>query len=894
MVRTSRIGRAPWLPILLAGLVVACATEVADDVSAQQSALVSPPVPTRNLDAPLLGAGDSAEIDMIAGRLNKVPASWFSRLSYSVPNRHRVAFRTIDCEEGADTGLIVTWSDIRTGPHTAFNNDGSGLGRCSSIDTGFHPRAVTYTIYAFSMIRGTSRATLQVSVDGQRWSTITTDNFGGTVVRVGALRAGDYVQVQTPDDGTFQDGTQMLLFQPPPGESVVVRKAAIFNDEENGVDRDPRIDVDSTWPSTENAVLLGKDSYASSSFRAFEARVDLVRGPLEVTAPDPSFACDGSTCTGAPVLLPRGRYFASLFANTTHPVGSVSAGAQHRADDVGTDGEGDCPDRARGQGNDRAFTAILRRDGIEVQRRVVPRGLLGADPTLDWNQIVFEIDADGSGSYSLHVEDRAADVSFFRGWRYIRNPDVNEMKVATWNFGYWVFQHDPPVRIEILKNAVDLLATRGDIDPHARTIVERDDQGPWQWDADVIAFQEFFGTTFPQVRARLKERSPYQWVYINANTEIEDAPGVDNVYYGPVFVNELMYPADGIAYSDLQLNDGVSEGRCNSRWEGDDYAYACPLGVVSHVLYDSYNRAVPARLRARRSLGANASTDRPVAFFNWHLFHEPDAFDARATNVENLIKSMKYLMARPADGSYAPGACAFNKECVNHPKHYANRILIVGDSNMRNHQCGEFAWTLRRLREEFGYAIDASAAVVDPMDRTYDMHWSGAPLTDPRMSLWGSCRQTGGPWSKTVNADGTLAGCPFQFQHRANWNEAVDFSTDSWYPWWAATAQDVDDSNKGGGRFDMVVLVGRGWAYDDPVLTYRVMPHREEAAPTNGMLGGGVELGFNVDTCEGPVANGNGNYAPNVSVNGCGTGEGVPAIRSDHIPTGARVRIWGR
>ena len=81
MVRTSRIGRAPWLPILLAGLVVACATEVADDVSAQQSALVSPPVPTRNLDAPLLGAGDSAEIDMIAGRLNKVPASWFSRLS---------------------------------------------------------------------------------------------------------------------------------------------------------------------------------------------------------------------------------------------------------------------------------------------------------------------------------------------------------------------------------------------------------------------------------------------------------------------------------------------------------------------------------------------------------------------------------------------------------------------------------------------------------------------------------------------------------------------------------------------------------------------------------------------------------------------------------------------
>jgi hypothetical protein len=878
-------------------------------------AVVSPAVPSRNLDDPLLGAGDSAEIDMIPGRLNKVPVSWFLKYTHRIEVPQRVAFRTIGCADPADTGLIVTWNDV-TGPHTAFNNDGVGQGRCSYIDTGFHPRPIAFTLYVFSMIRGTSRATLQVSLDREPWKTLATDDFGGTVVRVGALQAGDYVEVRTPSDGHGNDGTRMLLFQVPTEQSGIVNTAAIFNEEQNSGDQDPHVDVDVTWPSTHNGVLLGKDTRSSSSLDGIETHVDLIRGPLEVTAPDPAFGCNGSACK---VLLPPGRYFASLFANTAHPVGSVTRGAEHWADDLGTDGEGDCPHRARGQGNDRAFTAVLRRDGIEVKRRLVPRGLLGTDPALGWNQIVFEVDADGAGSYSLHAEDRAPDVSFFGHWRYIRNPDVNEMKVATWNFGYWVFEHDTSVRIAILQNAVDLLGTRGDIDPSARTVIERGNQAPWQWDADVIAFQEFYGTTLPHVRDRLVDRSPFDWSYVNANTEIGSWPGGDNVYYGPVFVNELVRPANGIRYGNLQLNDGVSKGRCSSRLDGGDYDYACPLGVVIQVFYESQNLAVPARLRARRSLGRNGGTDRPVAFFNWHLFHYPEKFDQRATNVENLIKSIKYLMARPADGSYAPGACAFNKECVNHPLHYANRVLIMGDSNMKNHQCGEFAWTLRRLREEFGYAIDASAAVVDPMNRTYDMHWSGAPLTDPRMSLWGTCQETDGPWSKLVNADGTHTGCPFRFQHRLNWNEAgdvstvdvsnqpwyslwpvdfsswaVDFSTDSWYPWWATTTQDPDNTNKGGGRFDMVFLVGRGWAYDDPVLTYRVMPHREEPAPTNGMLGGGVELGFNVDTCEGPVADGNANYAPNVSVNGCGTGEGAPAIRSDHIPTGARLRIWGR
>ena len=852
--------------------------------------------PSRNLDAEILGPGDRAEIDMLPGRLHKLPVSWFERRTVRVDGAHRMLFRTTGCAGAADTGLVVTWAEHGRS-YTAFDNNsnkGHGNGRCSLIDTGDHKISVTYMVYVFSMTRGTSRASLQSSTGGV-WTTQSTDDYGGTLVRVGALQSGDFLQVQTASDGVGDDGTQMLLFQPPASGATQVAKAAIFNAQQSTADRDPRITVDGSWSSPLNAVLLGKDTRNTTSLKGVETRVNLVRGPLEVTSADAALSCSGASCTGAQEVLPRGRYYASLFAITPNPLGGTANDAENYADALGTDGQGNCPHRPRGRGNDRAFTAVLKKNGAVLRQRAIPRGLLGEDAALDsYNRIIFEIDADGASRFSLDVTDKAADVTFFGGWRYVRNPDVNELKVASWNFGYWVFDGNTAARTAILHNAADLLGTRGDLDPVGRRVVEPANQAPWQWEADVIAFQEFYGDTYPHVRNRLQARTAFGWSWVNANTEIGDSPVGDRVYYGPVFVNEFWRPVEGIKYSNRQLDDGSSEGRCNSRWEGAPYDYACPLGWVDNVAYNSYNRAVPLKLRVRRTLGANAGTDRPIAFFNWHLYHDESSFDQRAENVENLIKSMKYLMARPADGAFPAGACAFNKECSNTPKHYANRIIVVGDSNMKNHQCGEFAWALRRLREEFGYAIDVAAASIDAANRTFDMHWSGAPITDTRMSLWGTCREKDGPWSKTVNADGTISGCPVQFQHRRNWNSAKDLSSASWYPWWAATGQDENGGEEGGGRLDVVFLVGRGWAYDDPVLSYKVMPHRGEASPMNGGHGGGVELGYDVSTCVGNVSDGNGNYAPKVSVNGCGTGEGAPAIRSDHLPVGARLRVWTR
>ncbi len=74
----------------------------------------------------------------------------------------------------------------------------------------------------------------------------------------------------------------------------------------------------------------------------------------------------------------------------------------------------------------------------------------------------------------------------------------------------------------------------------------------------------------------------------------------------------------------------------------------------------------------------------------------------------------------------------------------------------------------------------------------------------------------------------------------------------------------------------MIVLVGRGWADDDPVLGYKVL----------------------VQTCTdaGSVANDARGYAPNDSL-GCdddptgGTRPGAPAMHTDHRPMGARLRV---
>lgn len=876
-----------------------------------------PPLASRNLDAPGLGPGKSAEIDLIAGRLSNVPVSWFHRGTYQFSGVHPVSFRTSGCTGTADTGLIVTWSEGGKS-HTAFDNDGNG--KCSLVDTGLHTATINYTLYAFSMVRATSRANLEYSLNnGSTWKPITSGEFGGTLVRVGALSAGDFLQVQTPSDGIGDDGTRLLLFEPS-GTGAIVQKAPRFNDANSSADADPKIAIsDSSWGSRLNAVLIGKDSTSGSGIRSVETRVQLLRGPLDQFPPLAAMSCAGASCSGAAVVLPRGRYYASLFARTDLPLGS-KAGGVHLATAMGDDTQNGCQPYARGQSNGLVFKAVLTKNGVPLMERLVPRGLLGEDPAFgSHSRIVFEIDADGSSSWSLGVTNKAPDVTIRPSWELTRNPDVSTLKIASYNLAYWAYENDETARKSLLKNAADLLGTRGDIDPVLKSVVERPDQAPWQWDADVIAFQEFFAGSALHVRARLEERTTRFWDHVNANTEIYDLSSweslAEQVYYGPVFVSDRFYGKGGIRFHESQLDDKHSSYRCNSRWAGDAYDFACPLGSTSYKGGTFYNRAVPAKLRARRQHGSDTGTDRPVAFFNWHLFHEDTAFGVRNASASYLVEAAEYLMQQDPVGSQPAGACAFNKECSKDPKHPSNRIIIVGDSNAKNHHCAEFSWLLKPLRLAFGYAIDVSSATLDSEGRTMDLHYSGASLGNPNVGKWGPCKA---PWARTL--DGTSNECPYHYLNRNVWNaQDNQFSPLPWYSWWAATTQridgdsDIDDNGDadafGGNRYDVIFLVGRGWADDDPILTYRVMSGRNEPSHSNGGFGGGVEMGYDVWTCAGRIPDSGQNYNPNFAIQpvgqqaipgghavppACGTGPGRPALRSDHIPIGARLRVWSR
>ncbi len=872
---------------------------------------------SRNLDEPVPPASGLFEIDMQPGRINKVPVSTFYQGTINPTFAHSLRLRTVGCTGLADTAIIATWSEGKA-PFatffTGFANDGQpgGNGRCSFLDLGSQPSGRTYSVYVVSMTRATSFATLQVSTDGgTTWTDKVTDNFGGTVVRVGPLQPGDFVEVQTASNGQAtidlpfplppipgQEGTRMLLFAAPPAGTPFHARAAMFSDGASASDADPFIQVGAGWTSGNNLAVLGKDTRSTGSMRAVETSVDLVRGPVDQVATAPSMTCAGATCTSGPVVFPPGRYSIALSARGV-PVGDARPGTpSHPASEVGgftVDGDQvSCPATARGQGNSLAFVARILRNGVIVESRTVPRGLLGGDPvTGPSSSVLFDAEGDGAATFTVEVVLKAPDVTIASSALTLRNRRANEIKVASWNFAYWADADEPSKRSASVRNAVDVLATRGEIVPSTMTVNERLDQAPWQWDADVVMFQEFFSDTNVGVTQRLAERSPFSWSMVNANTEIRDTVS-DAVKYGPIFASNLVQPPEGIKYSTAQLTQGTG-ARCDSRWEGGGRDFACPLGTQDFTTYNFSNGAVPAKIVARRQVGTGTTDgDRPIALFNWHLYYPDTAFAERVGNVTSMIERMKYLMAQPADGAFPAGGCAFNKDCSSSPSNANNRMIIVGDSNMANNKCGEYTWALRMLRQEFGYAIDASSAAVDATGRTFDLHYSGASLLDLRTGTFGNCQDPN--WAKTPYNNGTASGCPFHFQNVNHWNANPDFSLSSWHPWWASSFGDIHGSDSLTERYDVVFLVGRGWAQDDPVMTYKVLPNRQEASPANGGAGGGVEIHF-ADSCAGKVTDSPvdpltiRNYAPMTAFGSCGMNPGAPALHSDHIPIGVRLRV---
>jgi hypothetical protein len=958
-----------------------------------------------------------AEYDPMPGRLGKLPASFLFRQTFSADGAHQLRIMTI-CPTDGDTGMVVHDPALN---RTYYNDDADGLdqfyvgsnGKGSYIDLGPREASARYTVYVFSKRRATSKCQIRFSTvlgtpsyqnyDGNGWKYewITPASagyyreFGGSLVKTGPMRPGDFLEVQTAPTEDWAFATHMALFQiprdTPNTAGAFVMGAPLYSGRQSRSDLDPRISVGSSAAfMTDNTyALVGKVDNFWPQAQPFSVRrvdvevmVDLIRGPLnEGLLPPfrayPALTCTSTACTGAWRTLPQGRYHAWIYTKAATPVGHIArsdnatsgrgnhlmrenAGiwfnTSHESvstyeENGGCYGEFDANARFgwRGVPNQNALslhvdyaTNAAGTQYVTRSTRVIPLGAIGGRDGDGWNLFMVElrIDSPNAATYPFRLRTSShapgIGLSFFPEWRYQRNIDASELKVVTWNALF-----KPAHSQNKFKNAADLFATRGTVwnvepgdNPAYPTtyptfrVEERADQGPFQWDADVVGLQEVMkdgsdseaninsfslADTF---NGEASLRGSLSWNYVRSKGEQWDFPcgfgWLETCYGGglnPLFVSSYVTPASGMFFSPAAKNathvvNGSAVKNCDDMG-GSASAASCHLagdragdiagmksdgdegcvgtGAGYSDCYDLRNYAAAGKVAARKYSGTPTITsdDRPIAVFNVHLEHNYPDSDDRYMEMQSLIDVIKSMLAAEPQ--------AFNHGVPNdlppntNPYHYQNRIIIVGDTNIDSHACGEHYVLTRLLRENFGYAVDVAMAVNGSIEGRFGMH--------------------DGPYDPS-----TLV--PIPFRSFANWqglSDAVKFSQAE-YPFWARTfrgktSREFASNSQDGERHDLVWLVGKGWAYDDAVLSYQIMGDSTRVTPTNP-TGRGVEMWAGQPGDEGPFDDGTEGsvpdnsplgYAPNHPLYGTsGTQRGKPALHSDHRPVGARLRVFVR
>jgi hypothetical protein len=835
-----------WLPL------VSRAGDSAVGVAAD--GVAAPPVdqaaPTESLQPELAYMDDAATVvpqerDMVAGRLSKLPVSWFYKTTVNFTNglAARAVCQTNDC----DTGMLVVANGSAWYNDDTTCNGGNGKGSFVEIEGSGQA-----DIYVFSQHRATSQATIQVDRGGG-WETLATENVGGALVKVGPLQNGDFLEVQSRQRTTGgsgnDDNTHMVLFNfEAPGNG------ARYSDNRSSGDWDPRVVVDSSgWQGAFNYAIVGKVARSTATNLGVEATVDLVHGPLDDDFAEAAFP--GADSPGAGITLQPGRYYAWLYAATTTPVGNLDI---NPANTMPYDF---CPSYKRGFLNQPAFTFWIERlvDATAqtwqavTPKRAVPHAALGSAPGGGWNLFLAELKVDAPGTYRMRAQHDVATplTTFFDKWRVERNPDANELAVVTYNVLYDDFPNDNRFTEEF-RNTSNLLATRGSILRSELRVEERADQARWQWGADLIGLQEFnkypnlqnlwvYGDVFVE-EARL--RGSLDWAYVKGRDEDFDVVGRSG--FGPVFISENLWPT-------------LDKNSIYFSTSARDYA-GCTDGTLDYIecqlegyggITKATNYTIPGKIEANRF---GSSPDRPIAAFNLHLEFRAEDSDTREKEMTELISTIDRLLEKdPA----AFNAGAGNPDRTK-PGFHQNRIIVFGDSNFMPHACGEHYWSLKKLRDHYGYAVDVSMLQVVNGD-DFAMH------------------------DKLGRIDAQT------YQTSASWQANPDSSLNSRYPWWAATTRGKTGGSAGRNeRHDVILLVGKGWAYDDPLLAYQIMSDRDWASPFNPQ-GGGVEMWQTGNL----VTNGGTNYAPNYDIGG-GTGPGRPALHTDHLPVYARLRVFVR
>jgi hypothetical protein len=853
-----------------------------------------------------------AELRLGAGRETRVPVSFTPAIRRERRGEHEL-IASARCEYG-DAALLVrqlTFDDVVLA--TFFNADAGGTAdpivRVPAEQRGdFH-----YQIIPFSEQRGTSRCTVDLDWGSGDRESLGTLELGGTLLDIGPMAAKELVEVRTLDDGRVpQTDTFMVVFDldkcaSDGGETCRSARASILSMATADVpDDDPRVTLPDDRPSGRNFALVAREVPVLAPETFPEIKVDVVRGPLDDTGTDGLGFRRG---VGDAVLLRPGRYYTWVYASTRSPTGSrnVVSSDVFNLRVIGLHfGPSECRAEEawanRGQLNGPAFAMTLQRREPTgpawetVATRDVAIGAIGGSPTTDEptpSRFIIELEVTTEAWYRPTATLIDPFVEIDDHWGFVRNPDASELKVASLNMWY---DHST---VEEYQNAADLLTGRVAAKRGSPVVLEEDDRSPYEWEADLASLQEGRGIAilahdpsdwlspydlFDVFKQRAEARgAPFEWTAgMSENTTLNEgwAATMIGASLWPRSPSGELDPATvGWGMDDLRPatcsgGTGAGDGAANM------HHIRCLLRVTEAegsghdadgwwIETDNYSIPAPATVRRLDAIGAGAGNDRPIGVFTIHL-NSGDArgADDRFTEMNRVADLIEDMLGRTPE--------AFNPTRSTRRLDPGNRFIVIGDSNGYCHDCGEHYWLLDVLRERFGYAVDAAMAVDGSFVIGSGMHNFG-----PEQSAF----------------------VPEEFQHRRTWPEQPedvkwalrDSVPPQRFPWWARTFRGPKPGESyPGERHDIVFLVGRGWAGDDPVRDYAVMQDNARPNPyavaIDGVVGG-VEMMYG--SGEGSIPNAWPGYRPRHAVKPSESAtNGGPALMTDHRPIGARLRVF--
>lgn len=920
--------------LCFAFLFTACDATEDDFVDEHQAELLAQGV-QNPLDPPRAGQG----VHVLSGsHLMRLPVSHFVKETVTVSGAHHLVVRT-QCSsaypERRDSGLYV----VRRGSggplspsvgDARYNDDCQGAAACfcatcSKVDMGARGGTATYDVYAFANQRTKAHCSVTYARDGAPGGAFPltiapVGELGGALVDVGPVKRGagelEYFEVKTltnEDGSSSADDTHMLLFDV--GAATLAATGVyqstnvpVYDDDVSATDRDPRIGPaisaelvggpDTSCPSSpcptpsapKTFVLIGTEApppASPASARDVEVTVSLVRGPsnrpgnaagirsapISVPAGEAAYTC------GTPIDVEPGRYTARLRAKSLAAYGDVNVVQGDACELLGYD----CPSGLyrRGSGNFLAFRMMVQTQRAGTSRwssgrvRTVSNGVFGCGTTDGgcWHTIMEDFEVNDDGRARVCVSRRHEDVRLGSVWYALRNPRYSELKVATLNahqgYGAWSPFNDGLESANEYRNISNLLATRGRFSPGARAVIELVDFAPFEWAADVIALQETYDSPrLENFTEQAETQSDLEWRYVYGNGKTEKT----YTSFNSVITHELLR-GDSLLPPDVALCDEGST--TNEHADGKTH---CRSRDTDRM----WTYIVPTRIGVRR-WQAEGLDDVPIMVYSVILEPGDDNHEAwhRRIDLETMIDVIKqHLAAEPS---------MFNAEGSSSPFAAGNRIILAGDFNWYPHDYGENRWFVRKLRENFGYAIDTAAADRDSYANLYDMH-----------------QFRGNPFSPSDR------DYPHGYTSRGEYNDLDDLSEAYWwgtgtiwphrYPYWASTYHGETSTYRNAGeRHDAIVLVGRGWSNDDPVRSYVHMHTTTEYDSPFAMKDdAGRVLAVDIAPWgDGDVPNSSGvrHYDPQFDIHGdrysadtC-TQSGCAAFESDHIPVAVRLRI---